>query len=235
MKRFALLSFLLFAFTTIAFTQYDCKVLVEKLQGQYNGECKKGLAHGEGSAQGIDSYVGTFRKGLPNGFGVYTYKNGSNYIGKFKKGLKDGYGLKNIITESGDVVQDYGLWIADSLIIQDDLRALFKVNISKGITVVSPGLKRDITIKNQVWINFQMDGAPMKSVVIDNAEISDGKRINTKERSLNSLVAFEDIKEFPVTIKLQYQVDKPDKLTPVDCSFEIMLFTAGRWEINLNH
>lgn len=235
MKKLALLSFLFFAFSGTTFSQYDCKVLVENLQGQYNGKCKKGLAHGEGSAKGIDSYVGTFRKGLPNGFGVYTYKDGSNYIGKFKKGLRDGYGLENKITESGDLVQNYGLWIADSLIVVDDLRALFKVNRSRSINVVDPGLKRDVSIKNEVWINFRMNGVPIKSVVIENAEISDGKRIDTKIRSLNSLVAFDSIKKFPVTVKLQYQIDKPEKLTPVDCSLEIILFTAGRWEINLNH
>lgn len=235
MKKIAVLSFLFFAFIATGFSQYNCKVLVKNLQGQYNGKCKKGLAHGEGSAKGVDSYTGNFRKGYPNGFGVYTYKDGSNYIGKFKKGLKDGFGLLNTVTESGDVVQNYGLWMADSLIVPNDERALFKVNKSKGINVVDPNLTRDVSIKNQVFINFQQHGAPDKSVVIQDAEISDGKRIDTKERSLNTLVAFEDIKKFPVTIKLKYQVDKPEKLVPVDCELEIILFAAGRWEINLNH
>ncbi len=234
MKKLAVLSFLFFASVTIAFSQYNCKVLVKNLQGQYNGNCKKGLAHGEGSAKGVDSYIGNFRKGYPNGFGVYTYNDGSNYIGKFKKGLKDGYGLLNKVTKSGDIIQNYGLWIADSLIVPNDLRALFKVNKSKGINFVDPNLTRDAAVKNQVWIHFQQHGAPDKSVVIQDAEISDGKRIDTKKRSLNTLVAFDDIKEFPVTVKLNYQIDKPEKLVPVDCSLEIILFTAGRWEIYLN-
>jgi len=235
MKKIAVLSLLFFAVVTTGFSQYSCKVLVKNLQGQYNGNCKKGLAHGEGSAKGVDSYIGNFRKGYPNGFGVYTYKDGSNYIGKFKKGLKDGFGLLNTVTKSGDVVQDYGLWMADSLIVPNDSRALFKVNRSKGISVVDPNLTRDVSVKNQVFINFQQHGVPDKSVVIQDVEISDGKRIDTKKRSLNTLVAFEDIKKFPVTIKLKYQVDKPEKLVPVDCELSIILFTAGRWEINLNH
>ncbi len=235
MKRIAVISFLFFAFVSTGFSQYDCKVLVKNLQGQYNGKCKKGLAHGEGSAKGVDTYVGTFRKGYPNGFGVYTWHDGSNYIGKFKKGLKEGFGLQNKIIESGDVVQNYGLWMADSLIVPNDSRALFKVNLSKGISVVDPNLKRDAATKNQVWINFQQNGVPDKSVVIEDAEISDGKRIDTKKRSLNTLVAFDDIQKFPVTVKLKYQIDKPEKLVPVDCNLEIILFTKGLWEINVNH
>ncbi len=235
MKKLALISVLFFAFVINGFSQYDCKVLVENLSGQYNGECKKGLANGEGSAKGIDTYVGNFKKGLPNGFGVYTYENGSNFIGKFRKGLKDGYGLQNTITEAGDLVQDYGLWMADSLLVPNDSRALFKVNLSKGIKIVDPKLTRDITTKNQVWINFQVDGIPDKSVIIESSEISSGKKIDTKERSLNTLIAFDDIKEFPVTVKLKYQIRKTEQLFMVDCQTEIVLFTAGMWEININH
>ncbi len=235
MKNLTLLSILFFIFISNGFSQYDCKVLVEKLQGQYNGDCKKGLANGEGYAKGVDSYTGRFKKGLPNGFGVYTYENGSNYIGKFRKGLKDGYGLLNTITEAGDLVQDYGLWMADSLIVPNDSKALFKVNISKGIKVVDPKLTRDITTKNQVWINFQVDGVTDKSVVISEAEISNGKQIDTKARSLNTLIAFDNIEEFPVTIKLKYEIRKTDQLFPVECQTEIVLFTAGMWEININH
>jgi hypothetical protein len=235
MKKLVLISILFFVFVMNGFSQFDCKVLVDNLQGQYNGDCKKGLANGEGSAKGIDTYIGNFRKGFPNGFGVYTYENGSNYIGKFRKGLKDGYGLKNTITEAGDLVQYYGLWMADSLIVPDDSRALFKVNLSKGIKIVDPKLTRDISKKNEVWINFQVDGVIDKSVIFENAEISNGKQIDTKERSLNTLVAFEDIKEFPVTINLKYQIRKTEQLFMVDCETEIILFTKGLWEININH
>ena len=235
MRKLALISILLFVFVINGFSQYDCKVLVENLKGQYNGACKKGLANGQGSAKGVDAYVGNFKKGLPNGFGVYTYENGSNYIGKFRKGLKDGYGLLNTITEADDLIQDYGLWMADSLVVPNDSRALFKVNLSKGIKIVDPKLTRDITTKNQIWIHFQVDGITDKSVIIESTEISSGKRIDTKERSLNTLVAFDDIQEFPVTVKLKYQIRKTDQLFMVDCQTEIVLFTAGLWEININH
>lgn len=235
MKKLALLVVLIIAFSIHGFSQFDCKVLVEKLQGQYNGDCKRGLASGEGSAKGIDTYVGDFRKGLPHGFGVYSFEDGSNYIGNYKKGKMDGYGLLNIITQSGDLVQNYGLWLADSLVIPNDTKALFHVKQRKGIHVISPSVDRGVSVQKQVWIKFYIDGVPDKSVIMEKAEISSGKQKNTAERSLNTLVAFENIEEFPVTIKLQYQIRKTNQFVMVDCVAEFTLFTPGLWEIDMNH
>ena len=61
----------------------DCKVLKESISGSYTGDCKKGRAHGEGTAKGEDSYTGEFKKGLPHGFGKYTWADGSMYEGDF--------------------------------------------------------------------------------------------------------------------------------------------------------
>jgi hypothetical protein len=44
----------------------DCKVMLPGISGKYSGGCKKGLAHGTGTAQGMDTYVGKFRRGLPD-------------------------------------------------------------------------------------------------------------------------------------------------------------------------
>ncbi|MEZ5000926.1 MAG: hypothetical protein R2727_09975, partial [Bacteroidales bacterium] len=91
-------------------SQETCKVLMKELEGQYNGECKKGVANGYGAAKGTDTYIGDFRKGYPHGFGVYTYENGSVYIGSLKKGARDGYGLLNDFS-SGAKIMYYGLWV----------------------------------------------------------------------------------------------------------------------------
>ena len=235
MKKIGFLIIAFLVLSTISFAQYDCKVKIQNLQGQYNGECKKGLANGQGSAKGVDSYTGEFRKGYPHGFGVYTYENGSNYIGHYRQGLKDGYGLLNTITKAGDLVQDYGLWLADSLMVANDPKALFKVKDRKGIRLIDPKLNRDITAKNQVWINFMVDGIPNKNVVVSKAKISSGKQLDTKDRALNTLVAFDDIQEFPVTFRLEYEIQMPNQFDAVDCFAEVTLFTRGLWEIDINH
>lgn len=235
MKRVVFLLALLVGFSLIGKAQFDCQVVPEALKGQYNGECKKGLANGEGAAKGIDSYVGAFKKGYPHGFGVYTYANGSVYIGSFNKGQKDGYGILKKMTEAGDVEEDYGWWLADSLMVANDTKALFRVKERKGIKMIDPKLTRDNSLKNEVWINFKIDGVPDKTVVVSKAEISSGKQLNTRDRSLNTLVAFSDIEEFPVTFRLEYEIRETTHFEMTECVVEIMLFTGGLWEIDLNH
>ena len=70
----------------------DCKVNIPEISESYTGDCRKGLAHGQGIASGIDQYEGRFVKGLPDGKGTYTWAQGNYYEGEWKKGLKEGYG-----------------------------------------------------------------------------------------------------------------------------------------------
>lgn len=97
-----LISTLLFGFfSTININIYaqaqGCKVLLNGLDEKYSGECKKGLAHGEGEAKGsLGQYAGNFRKGFPSGNGKLTYNRtvveGSYYEGDWKRGKREGKG-----------------------------------------------------------------------------------------------------------------------------------------------
>jgi hypothetical protein len=74
-------------------TPSGCKVLEPDLKGRYEGECKGGLAQGNGKAQGRDRYEGAFRNGLPEGRGLYVWKEGDNYEGDFVAGRRTGEGV----------------------------------------------------------------------------------------------------------------------------------------------
>ncbi len=111
---------LIFAIATLfavnGFAQDDCKVLLEAIAGQYDGDCKKGMADGEGTATGEDTYVGEFKKGLPHGTGTYTWANGDVFYGEFKKGLKDGSGKLTVSTAEGLNRVQEGYWSTDKYI-----------------------------------------------------------------------------------------------------------------------
>ncbi len=79
-------------FLSLPLSAQDCKVLEDSLKGSYTGDCKKGLAHGQGTATGTDHYTGHFKNGYPEGEGKYTWKNGDRYEGALKKGKPEGYG-----------------------------------------------------------------------------------------------------------------------------------------------
>ena len=76
----------------MAAAQETCKVMMPSLEGQYEGDCKKGKAHGSGKAEGTDQYLGEFKDGLPHGKGVYRWKNGDFYEGEWQNGKKSGDG-----------------------------------------------------------------------------------------------------------------------------------------------
>ncbi len=87
----------------------NCNVTMDSLKGSYTGECKKGLAHGKGTAIGIDSYIGEFKSGYPNGEGKYTWKNGNTYEGSWVNGMFEGFGIYNYRNslDSSKVVSGY--------------------------------------------------------------------------------------------------------------------------------
>ena len=108
MKKIITAIILVFAIN-ISYGQ-DCKVITESLQGTYEGDCKKGLAHGKGIAKGIDTYEGSFKKGLPNGTGKYTWSSGATYDGAWKKGQRDGFGILTT-NVNGEENTKKGYWL----------------------------------------------------------------------------------------------------------------------------
>ena len=74
--------------------QEMCKVTLTAIAGNYDGSCKKGKADGEGKSSGEDEYIGTFKEGLPHGFGKYFWKKGGSYEGEWVKGKMEGQGSR---------------------------------------------------------------------------------------------------------------------------------------------
>ena len=91
----------------------SCQVMVSDLVGTYTGDCKNGLAHGKGEASGLHRYVGTFKKGFPDGKGVYYYSDSVYYSGKFQDGIKEGKGEMKFIRKGMPDSTMKGYWSGD--------------------------------------------------------------------------------------------------------------------------
>lgn len=107
MKKY--LAFLLLSVLANHSYAENCKVNDAKIAGEYTGECKDGLAHGTGRAQGKDLYVGQFIKGNKSGKGVLTWANGERYEGDFVDDKRTGKGVytwANGERYEGDFVDD---------------------------------------------------------------------------------------------------------------------------------
>jgi hypothetical protein len=90
-----------------------CKVLFSSIDQSYEGECKKGLAHGKGVAKGTQKYVGEFSKGYPNGIGEFYYSDSVSHIGSFQNGLREGKGEAHFLTSNKKDTTITGYWSGD--------------------------------------------------------------------------------------------------------------------------
>lgn len=70
----------------------SCKVIMQEIAGTYTGDCKNGLANGNGKSNGLHHYTGSFKKGMPDGAGIYYYSDSVYYDGSFQEGIKEGKG-----------------------------------------------------------------------------------------------------------------------------------------------
>ena len=134
----------------------NCEVALEGIRGTYEGDCKKGKAHGQCKSIGKDTYTGEFRKGLPSGMGTYTYANGNVFVGQFNRGMMDGQGELTILRlgEADSVVTGY--WADNEYIGKDPNKYEVK---SKSPEIVSLQLDRTGDL-DQLQIMFTIRGQP---------------------------------------------------------------------------
>lgn len=209
---------LLFAGTISA---QDCKVLKESISESYSGDCKKGKAHGEGTAKGTDSYTGKFKKGFPHGFGKYTWKNGNIYEGNFKTGLMEGEGKMTLNLENlGDSVI-VGFWKNDDYIGKyKDLYKEYSRSsnvLSVRVTEVKGASKKD---KNAIFISILEKGK-----AVYNPEI----RIEAVEGNYSIIIPSGNSKKvevinFPFQFNLYYK----------NQSIELEVYRASTYNISVD-
>lgn len=199
--------------------QEECRVIKRELAGTYQGDCKKGLAHGKGIAQGIDRYEGQFIKGLPNGRGTYKWANGVYYDGQWKDGLREGEG-KMVYPDS--VVA--GIWKGDKYMGKKKLAPYRIINsTSLARFTISKSNDRNNTIKIRI-----MQGG------LDNIAIEDFSLFfdSGSEFKNGNYYGIENI-SYPVTIKVKYRSWNQLMTSQFDVRFELEITDPGSWDIVL--
>lgn len=217
---FALLFCSIFSFQ-IHKAQTECKVLVPALDGDYEGKCKKGLAHGKGVARGIDTYTGTFRKGVPHGKGKYEWSTGEFYEGDWKNGLRDGEGVYIFEINERDTTLA-GLWEQDRYMgpKPEKPKVIQKNNIER----VSFYRQGD---GQKVEMEFYLAGAVNGS--LENLSIVGS---SGAEFSIGRAVGFQNI-EFPFECKVIYRSSNALMTVQRNCSLEFKISQPGIWQVRI--
>jgi hypothetical protein len=163
--------FFIIVFCTLNFTNgQSCKVKVQAISPSYHGDCKSGLAHGQGEATGVDTYNGNFKKGFPDGQGIYTWKNGDEYQGEWKKGMKEGQGT---LTKSDGSVKS-GFWKKDQYLGKYE-QSYKKLDKSSNVSSYSlnAGNYSSNVIRFYLKVDQKQVNSPAISVVVHNGNYSD--------------------------------------------------------------
>lgn len=161
----AFVFFLLLNIPSYAQNTDSCKVMLPEISSAYKGECKNGLAHGEGTAQGKDTYIGMFKRGLPDGEGKYIYADGSTFTGSFSNGLKNGKGIYRMMSD-GKIYAQEGFWEQGEFVGIKDTPDKYKITNTIGIDNVT--INKGKGVQNEIRI--QIYGG-MKRVIPDDISI----------------------------------------------------------------
>lgn len=204
-------------------TTKPCKVLLEKISGNYNGDCKKGLAHGHGIAQGEDTYIGDFRKGLPSGKGLYTYKNGDSFFGYWKNGKKDGIGEMRYYSIKTDSTIS-GKWKNDTLIGNNKFDESYHVSFKRSIQDYSFEKTKDD--ENQIEISFEV---VMNKFFPKNLSFEGSSGHTTPYPK--KIVILEP--RYPFIGNVEYQIKYQNAW--ITCNFIFTIKEKGKWHVILKH
>ncbi|MDD7888013.1 hypothetical protein [Flavivirga sp. 57AJ16] len=208
MKQIAISILLMLCFNSLQ--AQNCKVLLHTINESYSGDCKKGKAHGQGIAKGTDTYNGQFKKGLPNGFGTYTWSNGNVYEGAFKKGKKEGQGK---LTFKNDSIIT-GFWKKDVYLGLFE-KPYTKIDKSQNVSAFNLVKVQDDmnSLRFYVKINQKYEKSPHMNIVVHSGQYQ--SQLNN-----NDFVELTNV-IFPIKLKAYYKQD----------FIEIEIFQPGLWEI----
>jgi hypothetical protein len=200
----------------------DCKVLVPRISGIYTGECRKGLAHGSGIAQGIDKYEGEFRKGLPEGRGTYRWADGTFYDGYWKMGLREGVG--KMIYRADSTLTGY--WKADRYIGKENVK---NYEVLNSRYVARSTFSKISDTPNQVKVRLTMGGAP-------NSAIQDFSMIYTSgdEFRMGTAYGIQNV-TFPINVRITYLTWNVMHTVQTNVTFEFKINQPGNWDVNIQN
>ncbi len=202
--------------------QETCKVLKPEISLNYKGDCKNGLAHGNGEAYGRDQYVGHFKKGYPDGEGTYKWSTGEVYKGHWKRGMRHGMGEFSFFENSRDTTI-VGKWDRDEFVGSKTSDAAYQITYKNNINRITVN---KIGPGNQIRFKFLRNGN----------EIAVGNLIlfgdSGATRTNRQFTGFENI-EFPFEGKLTFTASNDFYGAVLNCELTFIIKEPGSYQIHI--
>ena len=202
--------------------QTSCRVLKPQIDGTYTGDCKDGLAEGKGEATGIDFYKGEFVKGLPDGKGIYIWKNGATYEGQWKKGLRDGTGTYSHKIEGKDSIL-IGKWKKDEYLGNPN-SPRYTVEYTNSLARVSI-----MKVGDRQFIQYKFSRNGIESNNISNLLMQGSSGTET---ILPLFTGFERV-TFPFKGKLTFNAPNAFQTVTLSCELRFTIYEPGAWIVTM--
>ena len=227
MNKIFLLAIILLGSQAMMAQKKDCNVNLNGLDETYTGDCKKGLAHGEGVAEGtLGKYTGEFKKGFPHGQGKIVYAtltvgDESFYEGEWIRGMRDGKGTYQYSKDSVAT----GYWEEDRYI------GLYENDyVAKARGQIRHRFSRVADSPYAIEIQFVRDGArQMKDIVSLSAQHSTGNEIQQ-----TGFFGYEQV-EFPFEGRLIMTLNNQMRTNTYSAEFDFTINKPGKWIIVLDY
>jgi len=203
-----------------------CALLISKSYSQEKSNCT--VVDNENS--GV--YIGQCKNGLADGDGVFEYMNGK-YIfqGKFKKGLKHGEGkLFSFIDGEKKLIKE-GVWKNNKYKGEKSKQQKAAYKVQKRVNIERYSVRR-IGDGNSVKFTFMQNGNRNNIENLTMTGDSGTMYSSSYNQSLNE--GFENIK-FPFKCEVTYRTLSKLKYQTFVVRFEILLIDPGNWDITLNN
>lgn len=200
----------------------DCRVLLYRISGSYEGGCKNGFAHGKGVAIGIDQYEGKFKKGLPNGTGTYTWENGNVYTGDWKSGKRSGIGT---LYSASNGEQVRGFWENNDFVKEIEIPE-FRIVTQHNVQSVT--VKKVGDMSDRVTIKLKRDGQ-VKSNQVDLDIVVSSGNLSKSQYFIYKFVVF------PWSCNISFKSITRFSSDPINCKVEVEIDKPGEWEIMVNY
>ena len=199
----------------------DCKVNMPSISGKYTGECKNGLAHGQGTSQGIDSYTGRFRNGLPDGSGTYTWANGSRYEGFWSKGMKDGTGRMVTIDSTYAGVWKEDVYMGNEVVPSYSITRSY--NITKSSFFKSKSTNDVVRIR---FFQGAVEYGGMKSVDI---------AFNSGELFRDGNIHGIQHPTFPIEVRISFTAENSFGTAQFEADFDFTINQPGAGDVRISY
>jgi hypothetical protein len=221
MKRMVLIQGIiaLTFFASDILAQEECQVLLPRIAVTYNGSCKKGLADGQGEAIGVDHYIGEFRKGLPDGHGIYKWQTGELYEGEWSMGLRNGDGRYTFSINGRDSVL-VGRWKDDRYVGMASIPP-YIIDYRNGIGRVSCVRTGDRPYVRYVFSRGNVNGLLMTS--------SSGT-----ENITTSFTGYEQV-DFPFKSTLKFSAPNAWMTAMIYCELRLTINQPGAWVVTISY